>query len=136
MEELLIVHGKQHIGKSDPSGLRIEQVFRFDWVLHDDISSDFGRSALTGQRRMDGANYACRYGLDTAAIKLLEWDDIQVNLQDKRRWTALMFACRDEMETVATKLSERDDIHINRRREVGYPSILKLPTILCLGKSW
>jgi hypothetical protein len=44
MEEMLIVHGKKHIGKSDPNGPRTEQIIGFDWVLT-------GSSLMTFLRR-------------------------------------------------------------------------------------
>jgi ankyrin repeat protein len=43
---------------------------------------------------------ACRYGAESAAIKLLERNDIQVNLQHQVGWTALMFACVGKHENI------------------------------------
>ncbi|KAI5782806.1 hypothetical protein FPQ18DRAFT_267273, partial [Pyronema domesticum] len=50
--------------------------------------------------------FACRDGMDTVAIRLLERDDIQVNLQNKDGWSALMLACRYGMASAAIKLWE------------------------------
>jgi ankyrin repeat protein len=56
---------------------------------------------------------ACQHGQDAAVIKLLERDDIQVNLQDKYGWTALMSACFGEHENIVKILVQRRDIRVN-----------------------
>ncbi|KAI5799347.1 ankyrin repeat-containing domain protein [Pyronema domesticum] len=82
--------------------------------------------------------FACCHRRDAAAIKLLERDDIQVNLQrPDDGWTALMFACRYEtnvaammiachhgMNAAAMKLLERDGIHVNLQQKDGWTALM------------
>jgi ankyrin repeat protein len=56
---------------------------------------------------------ACENGRDSAAMKLLERDDIQVNLQNVNGYTALMLACRYRQDSATIKLLEREDTRVN-----------------------
>jgi ankyrin repeat protein len=74
--------------------------------------------------------FACRYGAESAAIKLLKRNDIQVNLQNNDGSTALMHACQHGAEPAVMNLLERKDIQVNLRNSNGWTALM----FACVGK--
>ncbi len=52
------------------------------------------------------------------AMKILERDNINVNIKNKNGFTSLIWACYNKMDIVAIKILERGEIEINHNQEL------------------
>jgi len=65
---------------------------------------------------------ACKYDLESAALEILEFGNIDYNYVDKNGDTALIWACTNNMDSIALKILEKEDInykHLNNDKQTA-----------------